>query len=236
MHLADGFLSVPVTVGATAAALAGIGVAARGAARPWKERAALTLAGATAVFAAQAANFPAASGVSVHVIGAGLLGAAIGYAGALALVVPVVVAQAALGDGGLLSLGANLLNLAVVPAAVAASIARGGGSARRGVAAFLGVAAAVGACTLELILSGRGPASALLADMARFHVPVATLEALGAAAWVAVAARADVAPRTALRGACAAVAVLALGAACASSAPDGLETVAERHGFADAAR
>lgn len=236
MHLPDGFLSAPVTAAAAAAAVTGLAAGARGAIRTWGARAGATAAGAAAVFAAQAANFPVASGVSAHVLGGALLGASLGFAPAVALVAPVVVVQALLGDGGLLALGANLLTMAVVAPAVAAFAARGGSPARRGAAAALGTFAAVAVCSLLLVLSGRGPASALFGDLLTAHVPVAAAEALGAAglAWF-LARRGDVVARPA-RFVAAAAAVCVAAAFCAVSTPDALERAAERHGFADLAR
>jgi cobalt/nickel transport system permease protein len=169
-------------------------------------------------------------------LGGALLGATLGFAPAFALVAPVVVVQALLGDGGLLALGANLLNMAVVAPLVAAALAREGGPARRGVAAFVGTLAAVGACALELVLSGRGPAGALAGDLLLYHVPVAALEGFLAFAWVAYAAEAPALRRAPARAAALCAGGLACAALFAVSSPDGLEHVAEALGFAGLAR
>lgn len=62
MHVPDGFLSLPVSIGTGVVAAAGVGVALRGARRELDERSA-PLAGlvATFVFAAQMLNFPVAA-------------------------------------------------------------------------------------------------------------------------------------------------------------------------------
>jgi len=236
MHIPDGFLTPPVTAAATAAAAAGVIAAARGARSTLTQRPIAALFGMAAVFAAQAGNFPVSYGVSAHLLGGALLGAALGFGPAFALTAPVIVVQALLGDGGIFALGANLLNMAVVAPLVAALIAKNGDPARRGAAAFFGTLAAVLACSAELVLSGRGPASAVFADMVRLHLPVMALEGVGAFALAAWLRGSTVAARHPARAAALCCAVFAVGAVFAAQSPDGLEHVAESLGFAGSGR
>lgn len=71
----------------------------------------------SAIFVAQMFNFPIMEGVSGHLIGGALLGAFFGPARAILAMVCITFFQALLlGDGGLAALGANSLNLAIIPA------------------------------------------------------------------------------------------------------------------------
>lgn len=72
------------------------------------------------VFAAQMVDFPLFGGSSGHLIGAALLAVCFGPAAAIVGLTAVVAVQAlALGDGGMVALGANVINIAVVAPSVA---------------------------------------------------------------------------------------------------------------------
>jgi cobalt/nickel transport system permease protein len=238
MHLPDGFLSAPLTAGTAALAAAGLIPAARRVATSTRGGLLLGGAAAAAVFAAQAANLPTAAGVSAHALGGATLGALLGFRRAAPIVALVVAVQASYGDGGLLALGANLLNMAVLAPLVAALLGRNGGPARKGFAAAAGTFVAVAACSTELVLSGRGPASAVFGDMLVAHVPIFVLEGLATATFAAALLRSSAAsaPPRAARLAWAACAIFVVGAVFASDAPDALFATAERLGFAATAR
>ena len=116
MHIPDGFLSVP-TLAATGAISAGtLAVAVKMTAKKLGERH-VPLMGILAafIFAAQMLNFPVAGGTSGHLIGAALAAILVGpWAGAI-IMSSVLVAQALIfQDGGLLALGANVLNMGII--------------------------------------------------------------------------------------------------------------------------
>ena len=71
MHVPDGFIDIPTSIGGYAVATGAIAVSLRGARRELNERTA-PLAGLVAVFvfAAQLMNFPVAGGTSGHLLGA----------------------------------------------------------------------------------------------------------------------------------------------------------------------
>ncbi|MCH6255457.1 energy-coupling factor ABC transporter permease [Puniceicoccaceae bacterium K14] len=91
-----------------------------------KENSALALGVATSlVFVAQMLNYPIMNGVSGHLIGGALLGALFGPARAILAMVSITLFQALLlGDGGLAAIGANSINLAIIPALLGAGGAR----------------------------------------------------------------------------------------------------------------
>ncbi|WP_205717736.1 energy-coupling factor ABC transporter permease [Actinomadura soli] len=116
MHVPDGFLDAPVSVAAGAVAVAGIGVALRGARRELDDRTA-PLAGLTAafVFAAQMINFPVASGTSGHLLGGALAAILVGpYTGILCVSVVLLMQALLFADGGLTALGVNISVMALV--------------------------------------------------------------------------------------------------------------------------
>lgn len=127
MHIPDGFISAPVSVAAAAVAVGGVAVCLRGARRTMDEASA-PLAGLCAVFvfAGQMLNFPVGAGTSGHLIGGALAAILVGpYAGALAVTVVLLVQALFFADGGLLALGLNVTNLALITAVIAWPVFRG---------------------------------------------------------------------------------------------------------------
>jgi len=120
VHIPDGFVSPAVAVAGAAVAIAGLGLCARRAGRAGTERQ-LPLAGLAAAFflVLGAPIFPVAVGTSGHLLGGTLAVALLGpWLGPVVITVVTVVQALFLGDGGLSTLGVNVVNLALVPAAV----------------------------------------------------------------------------------------------------------------------
>lgn len=190
MHIPDGFIDAPVSLAAAAVAVGGVAVCLRGARRTLDERTA-PLAGLVAVFvfAAQMINFPVGAGTSGHLIGAALAVILVGpYAGILALAVVLAVQALLFADGGLLALGLNVVNLALIAGGVAWLVFRGWtrflGPGRGSVlaaawlAGFLSVLGAVGGFLVEFALGGVAPVSlsAVIAAMLSVHVVIGAIE------------------------------------------------------------
>lgn len=165
MHLGNGAITPECGIVALGAAAAGAAVA-YGVARvagpePGKARTAGALG--AAVFAAQMVNVPVLPFSSVHLVGGVLLAWALGPALGLLIMSAVLTLQAvALGDGGLLALGANILNMALVPAVGVLALRRwvpqisGARAALAlGATAYLCTLAAAALITLEVAV-GRG--------------------------------------------------------------------------------
>lgn len=118
MHLPDGFLSNPVALASAGLSAAGLAVALRkvGKAPPLQPaRSPLVGMMCAFVFAAQMVNFPVATAVSGHLLGATLLTTLFGPWLALLVMSAVLILQALLfQDGGITALGANIFNLGVV--------------------------------------------------------------------------------------------------------------------------
>jgi cobalt/nickel transport system permease protein len=118
MHIPDGFIDAPTSLGAGAVAAAGVGVSLRRTAEVLEERLA-PLAGLVAafVFAVQMLNFPVAAGTSGHLLGGVLAAVLVGpWAGAVCITVVLSVQALLFADGGLSALGLNVVNMALVGA------------------------------------------------------------------------------------------------------------------------
>ncbi|REF32031.1 energy-coupling factor ABC transporter permease [Calidifontibacter indicus] len=116
MHVPDGFLDLPTSVGTGAVAVVGVGLALRGARRELSEAAA-PLAGLVAVFvfAAQMLNFPVGAGTSGHLLGGALAAILVGpYTATLALTVVLLVQALMFADGGITALGTNITLMGLV--------------------------------------------------------------------------------------------------------------------------
>src|SRR6516164_8321259 len=116
MHLPDGFLDAKTALLSTGAAAAGVGIAlhqVRTSLTP-RQMPMLGLAAAF-VFAAQMLNFPVAGGTSGHLVGGVLTAVLLGPSAAVLVITCVLIVQCLMfADGGLLALGANVFNMAVV--------------------------------------------------------------------------------------------------------------------------
>jgi cobalt/nickel transport system permease protein len=240
MHIPDQMLQgavCPVTaglglLGVTAAVVA----AARSKDKPGVARFAAV---AALIFAGQMINFSIVSGTSGHLLGGVLAAALLGTPFAVLAMTLVLTVQAlAFGDGGLLALGANVLNMALIGVAVG-SLPRILASHRSDLSALhLALAAAAAgwisvmlaalAASVELAASGSVPFAAVTGAMLGAHAWIGIGEGLlTAILCLALAPRpAETAGRPlAVAGAALLVSPLA------SDLPDGLERVAGQFGL-----
>ena len=126
MHIPDGFLDLPVAATFTVLTAGAVGVALRrlNGELP-NERIPLLGVVAAGIFAAQLLNWPIPGGTSAHFVGGSLAGILLGpWLGVLAMVAVVSIQALVFGDGGLLVLGANLWNMAVVNVLVGYAVFR----------------------------------------------------------------------------------------------------------------
>ena len=259
MHIPDGFLSTLVSVVFWVVSAIAVAYALRRVDKDLGERQ-VPLMGvlAAAIFAGQMLNFSITGGTSGHLLGAALATILLGPWAAVIVLTSVVSVQALIfQDGGLLALGANLFNMAVVGVTVSyfvytsiQKLARGkswgvfvGGAA----AAWLSIVIASLAAALELAFSGTTPANISVPAMGGIHMLIGIGEGLitvGALAFL-YAARRDLFQigETAPKGGAAVwtfglviALALAILSPLASAHPDGLEWVAGQKGFLEAAR
>jgi cobalt/nickel transport system permease protein len=260
MHIPDGFLSVPVAILLWALSIVAIAYALRRANRDLGERQ-VPLMGvlAACIFAGQMLNFTVAGGTSGHLMGAALATILLGPWAAVLVLTTVVGVQALIfQDGGLLAMGANIINMGIVGVAVAyftyTTVLRLAGRRRWSVlaagfaAGWLSIFIASLGVALQLALSGTSPANIAIPAMSGIHAIIGIGEGLitmGALAFL-LSARPDlvgvgasarpVAGRLVwVVGLVIALALVVL-SPLASSHPDGLEWVAGQQGFLDHAQ
>lgn len=259
MHIPDGFLSVVVSLVFWVVSIAFISVALRKTSLELGEREVPVMGVlAAAIFAGQMLNFTIAGGTSGHLLGAALAVILLGPWPAVLVMTSVVSVQAILfQDGGILALGTNIFNMAVVGVLVSHTVftllKRLLKTHPRGIitagfcAAWFSIFLTSIACALELALSGTSPSNIAVPAMAAIHALIGLGEGLitaGALAFLA-AARRDLIQRdqsqtvsghSILIGGGLIALILAILAPLASSHPDGLEWVAEQNHFGAAAR
>jgi cobalt/nickel transport system permease protein len=116
VHIPDGFLDTKTILATTALSGTGVAVALRHvSARVQSRRVPMIGLAAAFIFAAQMLNFPIAGGTSGHLIGAMLAAVLLGPAGGVIAMTAVLLVQCLLfADGGLLALGANIFNMAII--------------------------------------------------------------------------------------------------------------------------
>jgi len=239
VHIPDGFLSTPVWVTLDAAAAPTAAVIIRRAQRTFDAGRipALGVMGAF-VFAAQMINFPVGAGTSSHLVGGALLAYTLGPAPASVVMIAILAIQALVfQDGGLLAMGANVLNMAVfgVLAGYLPFYLWGAGRSRKFAIFAGGVLSVLVSAILalsELLLSGvpmARPALALsigifaVSALLEGAITLAVVEGLDAIQPNFV--RRPAAGRPLALGALGLAAVLlgAVGVLFASTAPDGIE-------------
>ena len=256
MHIPDGFLDVKTAVTTGLLSATGLGAALRHAGRHLKSRK-IPLIGLTAafIFVAQMLNFPVASGTSGHLLGSTFAAVLLGPSAAIIVMSSVLIVQSFIfADGGILALGANVFNMAIVAPLVGYGVYRTlrlflhGGQGQLvavGFASWFSTVVAAVFCAGELAWSGTADWRAAFPAMAGIHM----LTGLGEAAitmlvCVAIARTrpelvTDVDESTAstgrsttlVYGALVVIGLFLLVAPHASPFPDGLEKVAASLGF-----
>jgi cobalt/nickel transport system permease protein len=238
VHIPDGFLSTPVWAALDTAALPAVAYVVRRAQRSFEDsRIPLLGVMGAFVFAAQMINFPVGVGTSSHLVGGALLAYTLGPAPASVVMAAILAIQALVfQDGGVLALGANVMNMAIagVLAGYLPYYLFGAGRWRRA-AVFAGgmlsvLVSALLALTELLFSKVPMPAAALGLSLVVFLVS-AVLE--GAITLAVVQSLESIQPNfvrkpdgrpfaTGVLGA-AAVLLAAVGVVFASTAPDGIE-------------
>jgi cobalt/nickel transport system permease protein len=132
---------------------------------------------AAGIFAIQAMNIPIGMGTSGHMVGATLVAIVFGspWAGVLVLTLVLLVQGFAFGDGGITTMGANILNMGIISGFVGyytyvalrkstgTSIAAFGG-------AWLGLFISAIACAIQMWIAGTFPLVPGLMAMGTYHL------------------------------------------------------------------
>jgi cobalt/nickel transport system permease protein len=255
MHIPDGFIDGKTAAITAALSAIGLGFALKQVKRELPPRK-IPLLGLSAafLFAAQMVNFPIAGGTSGHLIGGALIAALLGPGAAVVVVATVLIVQCFLfADGGVMALGANIFNMAILDSVSGYVIYRlvsrflPGLRGRVTAIAFAGwcsvVLASIG-CAGQLAWSGTVAGSAGFPAMTSVHMLIGIGEALISALALLAIERtrpemtAQIETDRPMRGnqvtrygllATLGIAIFVAPFAC--SWPDGLEQVAAKFGF-----
>jgi cobalt/nickel transport system permease protein len=199
MHLPDGFLDAKTALLSTGAAATGVSIALRTARASLQPRQVPMLGlGAAFVFAAQMLNFPVAGGTSGHLIGGVLIAILLGPSAAILVLTCVLLVQCLMfADGGLMALGANIFNMAILSACGGYFVFRLTKNLIRmddsrstvfaaAFAAWFGTVLASISCAGELALSKAAPWNIAFPAMANVHMLIGVGEGLATALIVRV--------------------------------------------------
>jgi len=254
MHIPDGFIGIPLSIVLWIISVVVITIALRKTNKQLGDRE-IPLMGvlAAAIFAGQMLNFSITGGTSGHLLGAALAVILVGPWAAVIVMTCVVSMQAIIfQDGGLIALGANLFNMAIVGVFVSYAIftivkkeekaERSRWMISSGLAAWFSILVTSLACALELVISGTSPANLAVPAMAGIHALIGIGEALitiGAVSYILASRRellineqsTQKTSKGILIGGGLITLILATLSPLASNHPDGLEWVAERLGF-----
>lgn len=259
MHIPDGFLSVLVSIIFWFISIVILIKALRKTNETLSERQ-VPLMGvlAAAIFTGQMLNFTVIGGTSGHLLGAALATILLGPWPAIVVMTSVVSIQALVfQDGGLIVLGANIFNMAIIGVFVSHSVfsltkklfrnRKWGITVSGFLAAWGSIFIASLSCAIQLTISGTSPANIVIPAMAGIHILIGIGEGLitaGALIFI-TAARKDLLDldssgplnnKGILIGGSLIAIFLAILSPLASSHPDGLEWVAEKSGFLGFAR
>lgn len=251
LHIPDGFLSLVISMICWAITALTLSIAISRTNKSLGEKQ-VPLMGIMAafIFAAQMINFPVAGGTSGHLLGGALAAIVLGPWAAMLVMTAVIAVQALLfQDGGLLVMGANILNMGLLTAAVGYGLYRPVVKSSRitklivaGGAAWLSVIAGALATSLQLWLSGTSNLQAVVLAMLGVHALIGVGEALITVAALSFilrtrpdllgegSASADGGRGWVVAGIIISLIVILL-SPFASANPDGLERVAEDLGF-----
>ena len=256
MHIPDGFLNLYVSIVCWIITTILISMAVSRTNKSLGEKQ-VPLMGVMAafIFAAQMINFPVAGGTSGHLLGGALAAIMLGpWAGMLVMTAVIAVQGLLFQDGGLLVMGANILNMGLITCAIGYGLYRSVSGANRilklsvaGIAAWLSVMAGAFFTALQLWLSGTSQLQVVIPAMLFVHMLIGLGEAVitVAALSFVLQARPDLLGENSesakgsrgwiIAGIAISLIVVFL-SPLASTDPDGLNRVATDLGFINSAR
>jgi len=187
MHIPDGFLNLYVSLICWVITAITISVAVSRTNKALGEKQ-VPLMGVMAafIFAAQMINFPVAGGTSGHLLGGALAAIMLGpWAGMLVMTAVIAVQGLLFQDGGLLVMGANILNMGLITCAIGYGLYRSvsGGSRTlkligAGIASWISVIAGALFTALQLWLSGTSQLQVVIPAMLLVHAFIGLGEAV----------------------------------------------------------
>lgn len=246
MHIPDGMLSNATVAATGIASLGYVGYGVAWVRKHFDQRRVVLMAVTAAlIFALQMLNFPVAAGTSGHFTGGALAAILLGpFAAGIVMTTVLLIQAVVFADGGILALGANVFNMAIIAPLVGWGTWRlflqfGDSKTLKIAAAFVASWASLVASSLaaglEIWISGNAQIFVVLGAMGFWHALIGIGEGIITAGLVAyvLQVRPDLLAESAaqgkrgIRGLAIGFAVFAIVAAgisfVASSSPDGLE-------------
>jgi cobalt/nickel transport system permease protein len=185
LHIPDAFIPIPQGIVYWIVALIFIAFAVRWAKNEMnEEKLPLVAVLAAGIFAIQSFNLPVSMGTSGHLVGGALAAIILGspFAAVFILTMVLIVQGVFFGDGGLTTMGANIINMGVVGGFVGFYSFRGLKAATKSmpisafVAAWLACFIPALGAAVELYLAGTFPLEAGLAAMGIYHAAIGIIE------------------------------------------------------------
>lgn len=187
MHIPDAFIPIDQAVVYWIIALIFIVLALRWANREMTDdKIPLVAVLAAGIFAIQAFNLPVGMGTSGHLVGGALAAIVLGspYAAVFILTLVLIIQGVVFGDGGITTMGANIINMGVIGGFVGFYTFTGLKGALKnpylsaGIAAWFACLIPALACSVELFLAGTFPLVAGMEAMGLYHAAIGVIEAV----------------------------------------------------------
>jgi cobalt/nickel transport system permease protein len=185
MHIPDAFIPISQSIVYWIIALVFIALALRWARKEMtEEKIPLVAVLAAGIFAIQAFNIPVAMGTSGHLVGGALVAIVLGspFAAVFILTMVLVIQGVVFGDGGITTMGANILNMGVIGGFVGYYSFRGlvGLTGKQNVsiffAAWLACFIPAIAAAVEMYFAGTFPLEPGLISMGLYHAAIGLIE------------------------------------------------------------
>lgn len=185
MHIPDAFIPITQSIVYWIIALVFIALALRWARTEMtEEKIPLVAVLAAGIFAIQAFNIPVTMGTSGHLVGGALVAIILGspFAAIFILTMVLVIQSVVFGDGGITTMGANILNMGVIGGFVGFYTFRGLVSVTRNqnvsifLAAWLACFIPALAAAVEMYFAGTFPLVPGLISMGLYHAVIGMIE------------------------------------------------------------
>jgi cobalt/nickel transport system permease protein len=185
MHIPDAFIPLPQAAVYWLIALIFIFLSIRWARKDLtEEKLPLIAVLAAGIFAIQAFNLPVGMGTSGHLVGGALCAILLGspFAAVFILTLVLIVQAVLFGDGGITTMGANIINMGVIGGFVGYYSFQGLMKATKSmpvsafIAAWLACVIPALACAVEMFLAGTFPLVPGLAAMGLYHAAIGIIE------------------------------------------------------------
>jgi cobalt/nickel transport system permease protein len=187
MHIPDAFIPIDQAAVYWIIALIFIVLALRWANREMTDdKIPLVAVLAAGIFAIQAFNLPVGMGTSGHLVGGALAAIVLGspYAAVFILTLVLIIQGVIFGDGGITTMGANIINMGVIGGFVgyygftSLKSLIGNPYLSAAIAAWFACLIPALACSVELFIAGTFPLVAGMTAMGVYHAAIGVIEAV----------------------------------------------------------